>query len=173
MPVTVVVDGYRALPESLTAIRLVANPANGLRSRTPVRLSVCDTLLERLPQDLEDMAAALGQCIQEEHAVVGQRHLARHRHVAPADQPGIRDGVVRRATRAGRDQGRPVAREAGDAMDARRLNSPGEGHGRQEGGEPPGPPRRARPRRPQEARVRLLRVRPVTLRASCRVSQPP
>jgi hypothetical protein len=47
-----------------------------------------------LAQDLEDMAAALGRFIQEEHAIVGQRHFARHRHVAPADQSRIRDGVV-------------------------------------------------------------------------------
>jgi len=51
-----------------------------------------------LAQDLEDMAAALGPCIQEEHAMVGQRHVTRHRHVAPADQSRIRDGTVGRAT---------------------------------------------------------------------------
>jgi hypothetical protein len=44
-------------------------------------------LLEGLPQDLQDMAAALGQFIQEEHPVVGQRHLARPRHVAPPISP--------------------------------------------------------------------------------------
>jgi hypothetical protein len=50
---------------------------------------VCETLLKGLAQDLEDMAAELGPFIQEEHAIVGQRHVARHRHVAPADQPDI------------------------------------------------------------------------------------
>jgi hypothetical protein len=35
------------------------------------------------------MAAELGAFIQEKHAMVGQRHVARHRHVAPADQPRI------------------------------------------------------------------------------------
>jgi hypothetical protein len=40
------------------------------------------------------MAAARRPCIQEEHTVVGQRHLARHRHVVPADQPRIGDGVM-------------------------------------------------------------------------------
>jgi hypothetical protein len=35
------------------------------------------------------MAAALGQLIQEEHPVVRERHLARHRHVAPADPPRV------------------------------------------------------------------------------------
>jgi hypothetical protein len=40
------------------------------------------------------MAAELGQFIQEEHAVVGQRGLPWHRHVAPAEQPHIRDGEM-------------------------------------------------------------------------------
>jgi hypothetical protein len=35
------------------------------------------------------MAAELARFIQEEQAMVGQRHLARHRHVAPADQARI------------------------------------------------------------------------------------
>jgi hypothetical protein len=48
--------------------------------------------------------------------MVGQRHLARHRHGAPADQPRLRDGVVGRATRAGRDPRRPVAGKASDAV---------------------------------------------------------
>jgi hypothetical protein len=136
MPVTVVVDGYRALPESLTAIRLVANPANGLRSRTPARLYLHDTFLERLPQDLEDMAAALGPFIQEAHAVVGPRHLARPRHVAPADQPHIGEGVMGGAKRPGRDQGRTIAHEASQAVDARGLNGFGQGHLWQESREP-------------------------------------
>jgi hypothetical protein len=37
---------------------------------TPATLSSCKTLLEWLPQDLQDMAAALRQFIQEENAVV-------------------------------------------------------------------------------------------------------
>jgi hypothetical protein len=80
-------------------------------------LSSCDTLLKRLAQDLEDMAAARRPCIQEAHAVVGRRHLARHGHVAPTDQPRIRDGVMGRATRAGYDPRRAIPREAGDATE--------------------------------------------------------
>jgi hypothetical protein len=68
----------------------------------PARLYLYDTLIERLAQDLEDMAAALGQLIQEEHAIVGQRHVTRHWHVPPADQPRIREGMMGRATRVGR-----------------------------------------------------------------------
>ena len=45
-------------------------------------------------QDLQDMAAELGQFIQKAHAMVGQRHLSRHRHVAAAEQPRIREGVM-------------------------------------------------------------------------------
>jgi hypothetical protein len=52
------------------------------------------------------MAAACGEFIQEAHAVVGPRHLARPRPVAPADQPHIGDGVMGDAERPGRDQGR-------------------------------------------------------------------
>jgi hypothetical protein len=52
------VGGYRALPESLTAITLMANPMNVLRSRTPSRLYVYDAVLQRLAQDLQDVPAA-------------------------------------------------------------------------------------------------------------------
>ena len=70
--------------------------------------------------------------------MVGQRHLARHRHVAAPDQPRIRDGVVGRAKRAGRDQRRTVAGQAGDAVNTRGPNGLGEGHRRQHRGEPLG-----------------------------------
>jgi hypothetical protein len=69
-----------------------------------VKLYVYETLLQRLAPDLQDMAAALGPFIQEAHAMVGQRPLARHRHVAAADQSCIREGLVGGAIRAGRDQ---------------------------------------------------------------------
>ena len=52
-----------------------ANSATVLRFRTPARLYSCETLLEQLPQNLQHMAAALGQFILEEQAVVGQRHF--------------------------------------------------------------------------------------------------
>jgi hypothetical protein len=142
MTVTVV-GGYRALPDPLTAIALMANLMNVLRSRTPVRLYVYDAVLERLAQDLEPMAAELRPCIQEEDAVVGPRHVARPRHVAPADQPDRREGVMRGAPRAGRHQCGAVARQARDTMDAGRLKGFGQGHGRQDRGESPRQHRRA------------------------------
>ena len=72
---------YQAVHESLRGIIRLANSANVWRLRKCGRLSVENTLLEWLAQDLKDMAAELGPCIQEEHAMVGQRHVARHRHV--------------------------------------------------------------------------------------------
>jgi hypothetical protein len=107
--VTVVVDGYRALPASPTAITRIAKPAKALRSMTCGKLYSCDPLLEGLAQDFQHVAFELGQFIQEEHAVVRQRHLPRHRHLAAADQADIGDGGVGRATRAGRDPRRTVA----------------------------------------------------------------
>src|SRR5262249_10695468 len=53
--------GYRALPESLTAITLMANPMKVLRSRTPARLNVYEAVLEGLAQALQDMASARRQ----------------------------------------------------------------------------------------------------------------
>jgi hypothetical protein len=50
------------------------------------------------------------------------------------------------AARAGRDQGRAVARAASDTMDARGINGLSQGHGWQDGGESPGQHRRASPR---------------------------
>jgi hypothetical protein len=69
------------------------------------------------------------------------------------DQPDIRDGMVRGATRAGRDEGGTVAGEAGDAVHARGLDSFRQGHLRQDGGEAAGRHRLARPRTAQHQEV--------------------
>src|SRR5262245_8648426 len=98
-----------------------AHSTNVWSLRIPATLYSCETLLERLAQELEDIAAALGPCIQEEQAMVGQRHVTRHQDLAPTDQPRIRDGVVGRATRVGRDQRRAEAGEARDAVNTRGL----------------------------------------------------
>jgi hypothetical protein len=89
-----VLGGYRHLPKPTEVLSRAAKAAKALRSITPARLYLYDTILERLAQDLEPMAAKLGQFIQEEHAIVRQRHLARPRHVAAADQPHIRGAVM-------------------------------------------------------------------------------
>ena len=91
------------------------------------KLHAYDTLLAWLARDLHDMAAELRQFIDKKHAVVSPRHVARHRHVATTDQPRIRDGMMRRAKRSGRDQRRAVAGEANDAVDTRGLNGFGRG----------------------------------------------
>jgi hypothetical protein len=59
------VDGYGARPESLIASTRRAKPATALRFRTCGRLSLYDTLLERLAQHFEDMPAELRQRIQK------------------------------------------------------------------------------------------------------------
>jgi hypothetical protein len=53
------------------------------------------TILERLPQDLQDVAAALGPFIQAAHPVVRERPLARQRHLAPANHAHVGDGLTR------------------------------------------------------------------------------
>ena len=89
----------------------------------------------------------------EEHAMVGQRHFTRHQHVAPADQPRIRDGMMGGATRESRHQRGAVAGAAGDTMDACGLNGLGEGHRRQDGGESAGQHRLARPGRTKQKEI--------------------
>jgi hypothetical protein len=81
---TVVMGGYRALPECLTTITRRANSAKVLRSRTPAKLYVYDTLLQRLARDLQHMTPELGKLIQTEYAVMCQRYVPRH--LAPCDQ---------------------------------------------------------------------------------------
>jgi hypothetical protein len=56
------------------------------------------------------MAPELRQFIQEEHAVVRQRHLARHRDLAAIDQAYIGDRVMRGATAPVGDRGRAPRR---------------------------------------------------------------
>ena len=117
------------------------------------RLSVYNTLLQRLAQDLEHMTAAPWEFIQKEHAMVGQRHLRRHGQLTAADQPRIRDGVVGGAKGSGPDPRCAVAGEAGDAVDPRGLNGFGEGHGRQDSGVPPGQHRLVHPQTAEKEKV--------------------
>ena len=98
--------------------------------------------------------------------MVRQRHLPRQGHLAPTDQPDIRDRLMRGAIRAGRDHRRAGAREARDAVDARGLDRLGEGHQRQHGGEPPRQPRRARP---EKATEQAMMVRTPALAFACRL----
>jgi hypothetical protein len=116
------------LPFSARATAAMSRAAKAAKARrfmTPARLYLCDTLLERLAQDFQDVAAELRQFIQQEHAVVRQRPLAGQRHLAPADQPHIRDGVMRGAKGARRDERRAITGEAGDAVDAGGIEASG------------------------------------------------
>jgi len=88
-----------------------------LTFRICAKLSSYAAIFQLLPQAFQHITAELRPCIQEDHALVRPRHLARHRHVPPADQPRIRDGVMRGATRAGGDPRRAIPREASDARE--------------------------------------------------------
>jgi hypothetical protein len=99
--------------QALLACPRMARATSVPKSATPAKLYVDETILERLPQDLQDMAAEVGPCIQEAHAMVGQRHVTRHRHVAPPISPasemvwwGARHGRV--VTNAVRSPVRPT-----------------------------------------------------------------
>jgi hypothetical protein len=103
------------LPDLTEVLSHVANITKLLRFMTPATLYPGDTLLKRLAQDLQDVAAELRQLIQKEHPMVRQRDLARHRHLSATDQPGVRDGVVgarngRVVTKAVRSPVRPATR---------------------------------------------------------------
>ena len=89
---------YAVLLAFLTVLTLPSKIIKSFRFRTRGRLSLGDALHQRLPQDLHHMAEP-GGSFQKEHTMVGQRYVTHHRHVAAADQPRIRDGMVGRATR--------------------------------------------------------------------------
>jgi hypothetical protein len=90
----VVMGSYRLRPDRLSVSSRLAKLTKSQRLMTLWRLSLCETLLNRLTQDLEHVAAELRQFIQKENPVVRQRHLTRHGHLAAADQPRIGDGAV-------------------------------------------------------------------------------
>jgi hypothetical protein len=94
VPVTVVMSGYGPRPARLAVSSRMAKSTKSPRVRTLWRLYLCDALLKRLAQDLEDVTPALRACIPKEHPVVGQRPLARHRDLAAADPPHLRAGLV-------------------------------------------------------------------------------
>jgi hypothetical protein len=77
----------------------------------------CDTLLKRLAQDVQDMAAALRPLIQEADPMVRPRHLARHGHLAAPNPPDSGDGMMGSPTRARGDQGSAGACMAGDVVE--------------------------------------------------------
>jgi len=88
-------------------------------------LSSCDPHLERLRQDLEHMALALGQLSQAQEAVVRQGYLPRYGPVTAAEQAHVRDGVVRSQERARGDDSGATTGQPGDARDAGGLEGVG------------------------------------------------
>ena len=73
-------------------------------------------IFQRLAHHFEHVARELGQLVEKEQAVVGQRDLAGAGHDAAADQSGVGDGVVRRAERPLRDQARAGIEHAGHGV---------------------------------------------------------
>jgi hypothetical protein len=94
-----------------------------------------------------------GRAIQKAHAPMVPRQLARHRHLAAADQPRIGNGLVGGATRPGGDDGAADASAAGDAVDAGGVEGLGQGHVGEDRRQAPGQHRFPRPRRPEEQDV--------------------
>jgi hypothetical protein len=74
--------------------------------------------------------------VEEEHAAVGERDLARTERVAAAEERGVRDRRVGCAEGAGGHERRAVE-EPGDAMDGGDLDRLGERERRQDRREPP------------------------------------
>jgi hypothetical protein len=74
------------------------------------------------------MPSTLGEFIEEQHTVVGPRHLARHGYLSPTDQAHSREGMMRGAKRPRRDQGSAVAGVAGDAVEAGGVEGLRQGH---------------------------------------------
>jgi hypothetical protein len=66
-----------------------ARTASAVGSMTCGRLYSCETLFQRLAQDLQDVTAELRQFIQKENAVVSQGDFAGHRDLPAPDQPRI------------------------------------------------------------------------------------
>jgi hypothetical protein len=94
--------------------------------RTPASASACDTGLERLAQDRQDVAAALRQPIEKQNTMVRKRPFARQLHLPGPDQPHVRDRMVRRPKRVRRDEIYPVVSESSDAREAGGFNGFGE-----------------------------------------------
>jgi hypothetical protein len=143
-------EALLCLAEFLAVMACMGKSTKPLRSRTHGRWYFCAILLKGLTPHLQDMSAKLRPFIQQEHAMMRQGDLARHRELAATDQPDIGNGVMRGATRAPGHHCRAGTGEAGHVMDARGLQGFGETHGRHNGGQPACQHRLPYPRWPQE-----------------------
>jgi hypothetical protein len=91
------------------------------------------------------MPSEFGEFVEAEDAMMGQRHLARHGHLAAADQSHIGNGLVGGATRPGGDEGGAPPGAAGDAREAGGFEGLSQGHAGENGGEAARQPRCAGP----------------------------
>jgi hypothetical protein len=117
------------------------------------RIMSLNTILQRLSQDLEDLARARGPLIQHQDAMVCQGHLLRRRPLAAADHADIGGGVMRRAKGTRGDDGGVAAGPAGDTVGASGVQDFGQRHGWQDSGEPTGQYRCACFCRPQQQMI--------------------
>ncbi len=124
----VVMGSYRPRPEWLAVSSLRAKLAKSLKLRTLWRLYLHDTLRKRLAQDLEDVAAALRPCIENEHAMVGERDGAGHWHLSATDQPHIGDRVIKGMEGASGNAVRAPVGTPGDVLDVHGLEALGHTH---------------------------------------------
>jgi hypothetical protein len=92
-------------PDAHSEVIILTRPArtaNGTMLEMYGKLYSYDSRLQRLPPHLQDVAAELRPFIQQENAMVRQRHFAGHRHLPAPDEPHIRDGMMRRPKRTRR-----------------------------------------------------------------------
>ena len=108
--------------------------------------------LQRLTQGFQGGARELGQLIEKENAVMGERHLARLGALAAADERGQRGGMMRIAE--GPVAHQPAARElARHRMDHRDLEGGGGIERRQQAGQALRQHRFAGPRRADHQQI--------------------
>ncbi len=103
-------------------------------------------VLHRLPERLQRGSIELGQLVEKEHAVVGERHFARRHVRAAADHARIGDGVMRGSERPGSQKAADL--RPGDRGDDRRHTSLALAERRQQARYRPRQERLARARRP-------------------------
>ena len=95
-------------------------------------------VFQRLAHDFEHVARELGQLVEEEQAVVGQRDFAGAGNDAAADQAGVGDGVVRRAEGPLRDQARAGIEHPGHGVNLGGFERFFKGERGKDGGQPLG-----------------------------------
>ena len=108
----------------------VGDTARGARDRDLARQT-----FQRLAQHFDQPLAELRQLVEEEHAAMGQRDLARPGPLSSAHQPGVTDGVVGRAKRPGLDERCLRRQHPGHAVDLGHFQRFVDAHARQNAGQ--------------------------------------